>query len=325
VAAAPIIEVAEVAKSFGTTIALDRLSLQVAEGRVAALLGPNGAGKTTLVRILATLLRPDGGRVLLAGVDAVAQPVAIRRMIGLAGQHAAIDDTLTGRENLVMIGRLYRLSARQARQAASHVLEQLSLTDAADRPVRTYSGGMRRRRDVGASLVGRPKVLLLDEPSTGLDPTARQELWALLAQLVSEGSTILLTTQQLEEANHLADTVTIIDHGAVVSQGTPFALNERLGYETIEVTLAEANKILDAVELLRPISLEQPTVNKTAAQVSFRASRHTSALPTTVRLLDHADIAVEDVTARRPSLDDVFISLVRRPTQTEPTKEKTPA
>lgn len=324
-AGAPIIDIAEVRKSFGKTVALDRLSMRVAEGQVATLLGPNGAGKTTLVRILATLLRPDGGRVLVGGVDVVRQPVAIRRMIGLAGQHAAIDETLTGRENLVMVGRLYRLSARQARQAATEVLQRLSLVDAADRPVRTYSGGMRRRLDVGASLVGRAKVLLLDEPSTGLDPAARLELWSLLAQLVAEGATILLTTQQLEEADHLADTVTIIDHGTVVTEGSPAALKEKLGYETIEVTLAEGVHLREAVEVLRPISLDAPASNDSAARITFRASRQTSALPTTVRLLDQAGITVEDVTARRPSLDDVFISLVGHPSQPDSTEEKTPA
>jgi ABC-type multidrug transport system ATPase subunit len=227
-AAEPIIDIAGVRKSFGRTTALDGLTMQVAEGRVAALLGANGAGKTTLVRILATLLAPDAGRVTVAGIDVVRRPVAVRHVIGLAGQHAAVDQTLTGRENLVMIARLYRLPAAQARQRSAEVLERLSLTEAADRPVRTYSGGMRRRLDVGASLVGQPRVLLLDEPSAGLDPAARLELWSFLRGLVAQGATLLLTTQQLEEADHLADAVTIIDHGALVTQGTPEPLKARL-------------------------------------------------------------------------------------------------
>jgi ABC-type Na+ transport system ATPase subunit NatA len=204
-ASEPIIDIAGVRKSFGRTTALDGLTMQVAEGRVAALLGANGAGKTTLVRILATLLAPDAGRVTVAGIDVVRRPVAVRHVIGLAGQHAAVDQTLTGRENLVMIARLYRLPAARARQRSAEVLERLSLTEAADRPVRTYSGGMRRRLDVGASLVGQPRVLLLDEPSAGLDPAARLELRSFLRGLVAQGATLLLTTQQLEEADHLAD------------------------------------------------------------------------------------------------------------------------
>jgi ABC-2 type transport system ATP-binding protein len=263
---------------------------------------------------LATLLRPDEGQVCVAGLNVVGHPVAVRRTIGLAGQNAAIDSALTGRENLVMIGRLYRLSAPQARSGAEEVLERLSLVDAADRPVRTYSGGMRRRLDVGASLVGRPQVLLLDEPSTGLDPAARLELWSLLAQLVAKGATVLLTTQQLEEADRLADVVTIIDHGSVVAEGSPSELKERLGYETLEVTLADPSGLRQAVEVLRPLASDEMEVDEAAARVTFRAARGTKALASGVRLLDQADIVVEDVTARRPSLDDVFISLLgRRP------------
>lgn len=246
-------------------------------------------------------------------------PVAVRRMIGLAGQHAAIDETLTGRENVVMMGRLYRLSARQAHDAAENVLERLSLTDAADRPVRTYSGGMRRRLDLGASLVGRPRLLLLDEPSTGLDPAGRVELWALLSQLVSAGSTILLTTQQLEEADHLAESVSIIDHGAVVTQGSPTQLKERLGYETIDVILAETVRLRQAVELLRPLAADGMEINEAAARVTFKATRNARALPTSVRLLDDAGVVVEDIMARRPSLDDVFISLLGHASEPEST------
>jgi ABC-2 type transport system ATP-binding protein len=232
-----MIEATGVGKSFGKTRALDGLDLAVAENRVTGLLGPNGAGKTTLIRILATLLKPDEGQVRVAGYDVVAQPLAVRRAIGLAGQYAVVDETLTGRENLEMTGQLYRLSHRTARQRAAEVLDRLSLTDAADRPVRTYSGGMRRRLDLGASLVGRPPVLLLDEPTTGLDPAARNELWAYIRDLVAEGATLLLTTQLLEEADHLADDIVIINHGTVVAHGSPDELKARLGGERVETVV----------------------------------------------------------------------------------------
>jgi len=309
-AAEPIIDIAGVRKSFGRTVALDGLSMQVAEGKVSALLGANGAGKTTLVRILATLLAPDAGRVTVAGIDVARCPVAVRRMIGLAGQHAAVDQTLTGRENLIMVARLYRLPAAQARQRSAEVLERLSLTEAADRPVRTYSGGVRRRLDVGASLVGQPSILLLDEPSTGLDPTARLELWSFLRSLVAQGTTILLTTQQLEEADHLADAITIIDHGVLVTEGTPEQLKAGLGYETIDVTLADPARLPQAAEVLEPLAKGSPESDGLAARISFRVLRGARALPAAVRLLEGAGIAVEDVTARRPSLDDVYISVL---------------
>ena len=311
-AAEPIIDIAGVRKSFGRTTALDGLSMQVAEGKVSALLGANGAGKTTVVRILATLLAPDAGRVTVAGIDVVRRPMAVRRVIGLAGQYAAVDQTLTGRENLVMVARLYRLPAVQARRRSAEVLERLSLTEAADRPVRTYSGGMRRRLDVGASLVGQPRVLLLDEPSAGLDPAARLELWSFLQGLVAQGATLLLTTQQLEEADHLADAVTIIDPGALVTEGTPEQLKAGLGYETIEVALADPARLPQAARVLEPLAEGSPQTDGLAARISFRARRAAGALPAAVRLLDGAGIAVEDVTARRPSLDDVFISVLGR-------------
>jgi len=229
-----MIEATGVQKSFGETRALGGLDLAVAENRVTGLLGPNGAGKTTLIRILATLLRPDRGQARVAGYDVTAQPFAVRRAIGLAGQYAVVDETLTGRENLEMTGQLYRLSRRVARERAAEVLDRLSLTTAADRSVRSYSGGMRRRLDLGASLAGRPPVLLLDEPTTGLDPAARNELWAYIRDLVAEGTTLLLTTQLLEEADQLADDIVIINHGTVVAHGTPDELKARLGGERAE-------------------------------------------------------------------------------------------
>ncbi len=312
-ASRPAIEVIEVRKSFGRTAALDGLSMQVSEGGVSALLGPNGAGKTTLIRILATLLVPDGGQVFVAGSDVVRHPVAVRRTIGLAGQHAAVDETLTGRENLVMIGRLYRLSARQANRRSGEVLERLSLTEAADRPVRTYSGGMRRRLDVGASLVGQPRVLLLDEPSTGLDPASRLELWSFLRRLVAQGTTILLTTQLLEEADRLSDAITIIDHGAVLTEGTPAQLKARLGYEAIEVVLADPGQLRHAAEVMKPLAEQAMDIDDPAAKISFRAPRDARALPAAVRLLDQAGIAVKDVTGGRPSLDEVFLAVLGQP------------
>lgn len=307
-AAEPIIDIVGVRKSFGRTTALDGLSMQVTEGKVSVLLGTNGAGKTTLVRILATLLASDAGRVTVAGIDVARRPVAVRRVIGLAGQHAAVDQTLTGRENLIMVARLYRLPAVQARQRSAEVLERLSLTEVADRPVRTYSGGMRRRLDVGASLVGQPRILLLDEPSTGLDPYARLELWSFLRDLVTQGTTILLTTQQLEEADHLADAITIIHHGALLTEGTPEQLKAGLGYEMIEVALADPARLPQATRVLEPLAEGSPETDGLTARISFRAPRSARALPAAVRLLDGAGIAVEDVAARRPSLDDVFIS-----------------
>ena len=231
-------------------------------------------------------------------------------MIGLAGQHAAVDETLTGYENLVMIGRLYRLSARAAREGALDVLERLSLTAAAQRPVRTYSGGMRRRLDVGASLVGRPRVLLLDEPSTGLDPGARLELWSFLRNLLLDGTTILLTTQQLKEADKLSDMVTIIDHGKVIAEGSPAGLKARLGTETIEITLADPGELRAAAKTVLALAVESVEPDLSAGRMTFKVDAGTKALPAAVRLLDDAQIAVEDVTALRLSLDDVFLSVV---------------
>ena len=314
-AADPIIEAACVRKSFGATRALDGLDLTAGRGRVLGLLGPNGAGKTTLVRIFATLLRPDAGRVSIGGADVVGQPVAVRRMIGLAGQHAAVDETLTGRENLQMVGRLYRLTARQASSRAAGVLARLSLGDAADRLVRTYSGGMQRRLDVGATLVGGPRVLLLDEPATGLDPAARMELWAFLRDLVSDGTTILLTTQQLEEADHLADDIVIIDRGKVIARGSPAELKARLGEDKVEVTLTHSGELAAAARLLAPLAATPPGTDAVAARITLRARAAGNAVAAVVRALDEAGIAIADVRLRSPGLDEVFLAVTgqRRP------------
>jgi ABC-2 type transport system ATP-binding protein len=303
-----VIETRGLAKSFAKTQALAGIDLAVGENQVVGLLGPNGAGKTTLIKILATLLRPDAGYARVAGHDVVRQPVAVRRAIGLAGQYAVVDETLTGRENLEMTGRLYRLDRATARRQASQVLDRLSLADAADRPVRTYSGGMRRRLDLGASLVGSPKVLLLDEPTTGLDPAARKELWAYITDLVAAGATVLLTTQQLEEADTLAHHVVIIDHGQVVAEGSPEALKARLGADLIEVTVrpGQASAAAKAVSSLSPAP---PHADQTTGTISLRVPRGTGALPGVVHALEDAHVEISDVTVHRPSLDDVFLAL----------------
>jgi ABC-2 type transport system ATP-binding protein len=304
----PVIEARGLAKSFARTQALAGIDLSVGENQVVGLLGPNGAGKTTLIKILATLLRPDAGYARVAGHDVVRQPVAVRRAIGLAGQYAVVDEMLTGRENLEMTGRLYRLDRATARRQASQVLGRLSLADAADRPVRTYSGGMRRRLDLGASLVGSPRVLLLDEPTTGLDPAARRELWAYITDLVAAGATVLLTTQQLEEADALAHHVVIIDHGRVVAEGSPGALKARLGADLIEITVrpGQASAAAKAVSSLSPAP---PQADQATGTVSLRVPHGTGAIPGVVHALEDARVEISDVTVHRPSLDDVFLAL----------------
>jgi ABC-2 type transport system ATP-binding protein len=303
-----IVEVEGIARSFGETRALCGVDVSVPEGGVVALLGPNGAGKTTLVRILSTLLEPDAGTARVAGFDVVRQPTAVRRCIGLAGQYAAVDETLTGRENLEMVGRLSRLSKSLAAERATEVLERVSLTDAADRPLKTYSGGMRRRVDLGAGLVARPRVLLLDEPTTGLDPANRLDLWAYLRDLVNEGSTILLTTQYLEEADQLASDVVVIDHGNVIAHGTPTELKQGLATDVLDVTVDDG--ALDRVgELLTGVGIEQPSIDREARRVSIAVDGGASSLVEAVRRLDDARIQMVDITLRRPSLDDVFLAL----------------
>jgi daunorubicin resistance ABC transporter ATP-binding subunit len=303
-----MIEAEGLRKSFGTTQALNGLGLRVGAGRVTGLLGPNGAGKTTLVRIFATLTRPDAGLARVAGHDVVAEPRAVRRAIGLAGQYAVVDETLTGRENLEMTGRLYKLGRADARRQAALVLERLSLSDAADRPARTYSGGMRRRLDLGASLVGRPRVLLLDEPTTGLDPFARNELWSFIRELVADGVTVLLTTQLLDEADQLADDVVIIDRGTVVAQGAPDDLKARLGDDTVQLRVA-AEAAQRAVDALIQLSAAVPEFDPVSATISLRVPSGASAVPAAVRALDEASVRVTGVTVSRPSLDDIFLAL----------------
>ncbi|HET9602373.1 MAG TPA: ATP-binding cassette domain-containing protein [Acidimicrobiales bacterium] len=310
----PMIEVEGLHKAFGETRALDGVDLCVPAATVLGLLGPNGAGKTTLVKVLATLLEPDAGWARVAGRDVVREPTAVRSMIGLAGQYAAVDEVLTGRENLELVGRLYRLSAAEARRRAEAALEQLSLTDAADRPVRTYSGGMRRRLDLGASLVGRPRILILDEPTTGLDPRTRVELWAFIQQLVRDGTTVLLTTQYLEEADELAESIVVIDHGRVIARGTSDELKSQLGGDVLEVGVVEVGDVDRAVIALGALGAEHAQVDRGSRHLSIPTAAGAGALVEAVRALDEAEIPIADLALRRPSLDDVFLALTGRKT-----------
>jgi len=303
------VEIADVSKSYGRVRALAGLDLDVAEGTILSLLGHNGAGKTTLMRILATLTRPDGGSVRIGGFDVVSQPVAVRRLIGLAGQNSAVDDALTGRENLEIVGTLSRLGRVPARQRAAAVLGDLGLTDVANRPARTYSGGMRRRLDLAASLIARPPVLLLDEPTTGLDPVARRGLWDQVRGLAAAGTTILLTTQQLDEADYLADEVAVLDHGRLIDRGSPAGLKRRLGDDRIVVTPARSGDLSRAAAAIAPVSAVQPTVDAGAGTVTARVTAGRGALASVVRLLDADAIELADVAVVPPALEDVYLAL----------------
>jgi ABC-2 type transport system ATP-binding protein len=305
-----IIEVAGLRKSFGKVEALRGVDFSVPTGRVLGLLGPNGAGKTTAVRILTTLIPPDEGRAVVAGLDVARQPAAVRRVIGLAGQATAIAPDLTGFENLEMAGRLYHLGRPVARQRARELLARFDLADAGDRQAKTYSGGMLRRLDLAASLIGLPKVLFLDEPTTGLDPRSRVGMWGIIRELVSGGTTLLLTTQYLDEADELADDIVVIDHGQVIAAGTPEQLKDRVGGDVVEFTVTDRAKLPAAVEAVSSLGESRPGVDQETGRVQVHAGgKGSEILVEAVRCLDAAGVATAGLALRRPSLDDVFMSL----------------
>ncbi|MEA2371568.1 MAG: type transport system ATP-binding protein [Solirubrobacteraceae bacterium] len=297
-------------KSYGPVRALDGVDLRVAAGTVLGLLGPNGAGKTTVVRVLTTLLRADAGTARVAGLDVVSQAAELREKIGLAGQYAAIDENLTGLENLTMVGRLYGAPRGRAKARGRELLDRFDLLEAADRPAKTYSGGMRRRLDLAAALVAKPPVLFLDEPTTGLDPRSRILLWETIEGLVGEGTTVLLTTQYLDEADRLADAIAVIDHGRVIAEGTPDELKDRVGGARLEVTLADRLQAALAIGALASMSEERPTIDGAVVRVGLPAGG--ARIVEAVRRLDAAGVGVDDIAQRRATLDDVFMSLTGR-------------
>ena len=292
----------------GAVRALDNLSLDVEEGTVLSVLGPNGAGKTTTVRILATLLNPDSGQATVGGIDVIKHPEKVREVIGLSGQYAAVDEILTGWDNLVMFGQLYHLGKQQAVARAEELLERFSLTEAARRPIKTYSGGMRRRLDLAASLIFKPKVLFLAEPTTGLDPRGRQEMWGVIQELVKGGVTLLLTTQYLEEADQLADEIAVIDHGKVIARGTSDALKKQVGGERLEIVV-DSQHLTKTMEIVSKVSGNAAALDEGLRLISSPVSTGATALIEALRELDNAGIHPLDVGLKRPSLDDVFLSL----------------
>ena len=308
------IEATGLTKRYKDVVALDGVDLAVPRGTVLGLLGPNGAGKTTTVRVLTTLLQPDGGSARVAGVDVLRDPGAVRSRIGLSGQYAAVDEYLTGYENLEMVGRLYHLGRRRSRERARELLEQFSLSDAANRPAKTYSGGMRRRLDLAGALVADPEVIFLDEPTTGLDPRARLDMWEVIATLVAGGTTLLLTTQYLEEADRLADEIVVIDHGRVIARGTSSQLKSQIGGERIEVTVRDRSRLEEAAQALADLAAGDLEADPATRSVVVPVSGGAGALAEALRRLGDAGIELEDVGLRRPTLDDVFLTLTGRST-----------
>jgi ABC-2 type transport system ATP-binding protein len=303
------IEAQGLTKRYKDVVALDGVDLAVPRGTVLGLLGPNGAGKTTTVRVLATLLVPDAGSARVAGVDVLTDPAGVRRRIGLSGQYAAVDEYLTGYENLEMVGRLYHLGRRRSRDRARELLGQFGLGDAANRPAKTYSGGMRRRLDLAGALVADPEVIFLDEPTTGLDPKARLDMWEVIAGLVAGGTTLLLTTQYLEEADRLADDIMVIDHGRVIAHGTSNELKSQIGGERLELTVADGGRLEEALSALAGLASGEPDVDRASRSLIVPVTGGVGALAEALRRLAEADIGLEDVGLRRPTLDEVFLTL----------------
>jgi ABC-2 type transport system ATP-binding protein len=321
-AGGPAILVEGLRKSFGSVQALRGIDLVVPRGTVLGVLGPNGAGKTTAVKILTTLIEPDGGRAVIEGLDVVRQPAAVREIIGLAGQSAAIQEELTGRENLEVIGRLYHLGRKRARSRAAELLARFDLVDAADRSAKTYSGGMQRRLDLAASLVAAPAVLFLDEPTTGLDPRSRLGMWEVIRDLVTAGATLLLTTQYLEEADELANEIVVIDHGLVIAAGTSEELKDRVGGDVVEFVVPDRSRLSAAAGAVRELSGTDPIVDAEAAKVTIRVgSRGSQAIVQAVRNLDGAGITTDGLALRRPSLDDVFLALTGHEAEEAPAED----
>ncbi len=304
-------KLSNVTKHYGDIKALEGITLSANEGQILGLLGPNGAGKTTIVKILSTLTKPTSGHAEVYGINVVKDPDSVRRLIGLAGQYAAIDEFQTGYENIYMTGRLYGLSSQETKKRTLELLDQFSLTDAAKRIVNTYSGGMRRRLDLGASLIGHPKILFLDEPTTGLDPKTRLDLWKIIQQLVKDGTTILLTTQYLEEADELANFIAIVNHGKIVAEGTADQLKNRLGNDVVECQLQNIKDKDLAISVIKKIAKYPPEFNDTSLKMTIPVNHGAKDLMKIVELLNSSKILIEELSLHRPSLDDVFLTLTK--------------
>jgi len=314
------IDVVDVKKHYGGVHALDGINIKVKRGKIFGLLGPNGAGKTTLVKAMTTLLTPDSGQITIGSIDAIKHPNEVRRKIGLAGQYASIDGIMTGRENIEMVGRLYHIDRKTVKKRTQEILERFDLVDAADRPAKTYSGGMRRRLDLGASLVGEPYILFLDEPTTGLDPRTRLELWKLIRQLNNEGMTILLTTQYLEEADELADYIALIDQGKLITEGTADELKAKLGDDIVEVTLSSNKKTPDCLKALEKALGNKPLLQPNGKTITAHAAKGTADLEAAIKALAKAKITPSEISLHRPTLDDVFLELTGKKTIQEESK-----